>query len=205
MAKQNKQLVWHNHSITREQREQLHGHKAAVIWFSGLSGSGKSTLAGALEQELHAKNMSTYLLDGDNVRLGLCQDLGFSCADRRENIRRVGEVAALMLEAGLVVITAFISPQRDQREAVRQCVGKQHFIEIFLDTPLDVCEARDPKGLYRQARAGQIKHFTGIDAQYQAPLSPQLHLQGERETSQLVKEIIHYLDSKAILPQINLN
>jgi adenylylsulfate kinase len=192
-------LVWHSHTINREQREQLHGHKAAVIWFTGLSGSGKSTLAGELEQALYTRKISTCLLDGDNVRHGLCQDLGFSVVDRRENIRRVGEVAGLMLDAGLLVITAFISPQRAEREAVRQRLGDGNFIEIFLDTPLEVCEARDPKGLYQKARAGQIQNFTGIDAEYQAPIAPQLHLHGERPLKELVQEVIQYLENQTII------
>ena len=143
-------VVWHPHAVTRADREARNGHRGAVLWFTGLSGSGKSTVAGALEQALHGLGVSTYLLDGDNVRHGLCRDLGFSDEDRRENIRRVGEVAKLMVDAGLVVLTAFISPHRAERQMVREMLGDDRFIEVFVDTPLAICEARDPKGLYKK-------------------------------------------------------
>lgn len=143
-------VVWHPHAVTRADREARNGHKGVVLWFTGLSGSGKSTVAGALEQALHAHGVSTYLLDGDNVRHGLCRDLGFSDDDRRENIRRVGEVAKLMVDAGLVVLTAFISPHRAERQMVRELLDEDRFIEVFVDTPLAVCEVRDPKGLYKK-------------------------------------------------------
>ncbi len=151
MAQHDENVVWHAHPVTAAQREQLHGHRGAVLWFTGLSGSGKSTVAGALEEALHQLGVSTYLLDGDNVRHGLCSDLGFSNDDRKENIRRVGEVAKLMVDAGLVVLTAFISPHRAERQMVREQLGAGRFIEVFVDTPLEVCEARDPKGLYKKA------------------------------------------------------
>jgi len=161
-------------SISREDRERLNGHKSRVIWFTGLSGAGKSILANALEKELHAQGRRTYILDGDNVRLGLNKDLGFTDADRVENIRRVAEVAKLMMDAGLVVMTAFISPFRAEREMARELIGAEHFIEVFVDTPLDVCEQRDPKGLYKLARNGHLINMTGINSPYEAPIAPHL-------------------------------
>ncbi len=160
-------------SIAREHREHLNGHKGKVIWFTGLSGSGKTTFANALEQELYARGKRTYILDGDNVRLGLNKDLGFTVGDRVENIRRLAEVAKLMMDAGLVVITAFISPFRAEREMARELIGAENFLEVFVDAPLEVCEQRDPKGLYKKARAGQIPNMTGINSPYEVPLSPQ--------------------------------
>jgi len=159
-------------SITRENRERLNGHKGRVIWFTGLSGSGKSTLANALEKELHAQGERTYILDGDNIRQGLNKDLGFTDADRVENIRRVAEVAKLMMDAGLIVMTAFISPFRAEREMARELIGNENFTEVFVDTPLEVCEQRDPKGLYKKARRGQLPNMTGINSPYEPPLSP---------------------------------
>ncbi|WP_058913489.1 adenylyl-sulfate kinase [Entomohabitans teleogrylli] len=199
MAEHDENVVWHPHPVTREQREQLHGHRGVVLWFTGLSGSGKSTVAGALEQALHQLGVSTYLLDGDNVRHGLCSDLGFSDDDRRENIRRVGEVASLMVDAGLVVLTAFISPHRAEREMVRERVGDGRFYEIFVDTPLAICESRDPKGLYRKARAGELRNFTGIDAVYEAPLQPEIHLDGEQLVTNLVARLLDLLRSDDII------
>ncbi|MRT03834.1 adenylyl-sulfate kinase [Ewingella americana] len=192
-------VIWHPHAVTRADREQKHGHKGVVLWFTGLSGSGKSTVAGALEQALHAIGVSTYLLDGDNVRHGLCRDLGFSDDDRRENIRRVGEVAKLMVDAGLVVLTAFISPHRAERDMVRDLLDKDQFIEIFVDTPLAICEARDPKGLYKKARAGELKNFTGIDSVYQAPEAPDVHLDGEQLVTHLVPQLLDVLRRHAII------
>ncbi|WP_312315516.1 adenylyl-sulfate kinase [Atlantibacter sp.] len=193
MAAHDENVVWHSHLVTREAREKLHGHRGVVLWFTGLSGSGKSTLAGALETALHERGVSTYLLDGDNVRHGLCSDLGFSEADRKENIRRVGEVANLMVDAGLVILTAFISPHRAERDMVRQRVGEGRFIEVFVDTPLAVCEARDPKGLYKKARAGELPNFTGIDAVYEAPIHPEIHLDGEQLVTNLIAQILDLL------------
>ena len=161
-------------SITREDRERLNGHKGKVIWFTGLSGSGKSTLANALEKELHAQGKRTYILDGDNVRQDLNKDLGFTDADRVENIRRVAEVAKLMMDAGLIVMTAFISPFRAEREMARELIGAENFIEVFVDTPLEVCEQRDPKGLYKKARSGLIPNMTGINSPYEPPSNPDL-------------------------------
>lgn len=165
-------------SITRAQREQLHGHPGAVIWMTGLSGAGKSTIANALEVVLHRQQIRTCLLDGDNLRLGLNRDLGFAAADRVENVRRLMEVAGLMLDAGLVVICAAISPFEREREAARARIGAERFIEVYVDTPLATCEARDPKGLYGKARAGQIEHFTGISSPYEAPRQPDVRIDG---------------------------
>jgi bifunctional enzyme CysN/CysC len=163
-------------SITREDRERLNGHPCKVIWFTGLSGSGKSTIANALEKELHAQGRRTYILDGDNIRQGLNKDLGFTDADRIENIRRVAEVAKLMMDAGLIVMTAFISPFRAEREMARELIGTKQFIEVFVDTPLEVCEQRDPKGLYKKARSGQLPNMTGINSPYERPLNPECML-----------------------------
>lgn len=193
MAQHDDNVIWHHHTLIREDREALHGHKGVVVWFTGLSGSGKSTVAGALEVALHQLGVSTWLLDGDNVRHGLCRDLGFSDEDRRENIRRVGEVAALMVDAGLVVLTAFISPHRAERQAVRERVGEGRFIEVFVDTPLATCEARDPKGLYKKARAGELRQFTGIDSVYEAPLQPEIRLDGEQLVTNLVDQLLDLL------------
>ncbi|WP_224653062.1 adenylyl-sulfate kinase [Pectobacterium versatile] len=192
-------VVWHAHDVTRESRETLHGHQGVVIWFTGLSGSGKSTLAGALEQVLHQRGVSTYLLDGDNVRHGLCRDLGFTDDDRRENIRRVGEVAKLMVDAGLVVLTAFISPHRAERKMVQDLLGEGQFIEVFVDTPLATCEARDPKGLYKKARAGELRNFTGIDSAYEAPEAPDSHLDGEQLVTNLTDQLLDLLGKRAII------
>ncbi|EMH4163640.1 adenylyl-sulfate kinase [Pluralibacter gergoviae] len=199
MAAHDENVVWHPHPVTREQREQLHGHRGVVLWFTGLSGSGKSTVAGALEEALHRLGVSTYLLDGDNVRHGLCRDLGFSDADRKENIRRVGEVASLMVEAGLVVLTAFISPHRAERQMVRDRLGEGSFFEVFVDTPLGVCEDRDPKGLYKKARAGELRNFTGIDSAYEAPESPEIHLDGQQLVTNLVNQLLDLLRQHDII------
>ncbi|EMS9951100.1 adenylyl-sulfate kinase [Enterobacter hormaechei subsp. xiangfangensis] len=193
MATHDENVVWHPHPVTVAQREQLHGHRGVVLWFTGLSGSGKSTVAGALEEALHQQGVSTYLLDGDNVRHGLCSDLGFSDEDRKENIRRVGEVASLMADAGLVVLTAFISPHRAERQMVRERVGQNRFIEVFVDTPLAICEARDPKGLYKKARAGELRNFTGLDSVYEAPESPEIHLEGQQLVTNLVSQLLDLL------------
>jgi len=168
-------------SITREDRVRLNGHKGKVIWFTGLSGSGKSTLANALEKELHAQGKRTYILDGDNIRQGLNKDLGFTDADRVENIRRVAEVAKLMMDAGLIVMTAFISPFRAEREMARELIGNENFIEVFVDTPLEVCEQRDPKGLYMKARSGQLPNMTGINSPYEPPRTPDCILTNENK------------------------
>ena len=167
---------WQHIDVTRERRAELKHQKPAVLWLTGLSGAGKSTIANLVDAKLASMNKHTFLLDGDNVRHGLNKDLGFSDEDRVENIRRVGEVAKLMADAGLIVITAFISPFRAERDAVRSILREGEFFEIFIDTPLEVAEARDPKGLYKKARSGQLPNFTGIDSPYEPPLSPELRI-----------------------------
>ena len=168
-------------SITRQDRERLNGHKGMVIWFMGLCGSGKTTIANALEIELHRQGKRTYILDGDNIRQGLNRDLGFTEADRVENIRRIADVAKLMMDAGLIVMAAFISPFQREREMARELIGTDLFVEIFVDTPLDVCEARDPKGLYKKARNGQLPNMTGINSPYEPPLAPELGRMGHKQ------------------------
>ena len=169
-------IVRHEGVVTRADRERLLGQRGCVAWFTGLSGSGKSTVSRVVEEKLAADGRLVYVLDGDNVRHGLCADLGFSDDDRKENIRRIGHVAALMADTGAIVLTAFISPFRSDRQQVRDVVGDHDFLEVFVDAPLDVCESRDPKGLYKKARAGQIPEFTGISSPYEPPESPAVHL-----------------------------
>jgi adenylylsulfate kinase len=193
-------IVWHHYAVTKATRSEQKKHKPCILWFTGYSGSGKSTVAGALESALQQSGVHTYLLDGDNVRHGLCKDLGFSNEDRVENIRRVGEVAKLMVDAGLVVLTAFISPFRAERDMVRQLVADGEFIEVFLDTPLDVCETRDPKGLYKKARAGEIKHFTGIDSDYEPPVNPDVRLDTSRlALNESINTLLSYLKERQII------
>jgi len=192
--------VWHEPTIFRADREKLNGHKSAIIWFTGLSGSGKSTLAHAVEEELHKMRIHTFVLDGDNIRQGLCKDLGFSDKDRNENIRRIGEVSKLMLDAGIIVMTAFISPFRKDRQIARDLVEKGDFIEIYCKAPLDVCENRDPKGLYKKARAGLIPEFTGISSPYEEPLVPELTIGTESlSVEESVAKIIKYLTERKII------
>ena len=193
-------IVWHQHAVSKQSRSELKGQKPLVIWFTGLSGAGKSTLAGALEQALAVEGKHTYLLDGDNVRHGLCGDLGFDDAARQENIRRVGEVAKLMVDAGLIVLTAFISPFRAERDLVRNLLGADEFVEVFVDAPLAVCEERDPKGLYKKARAGEIRNFTGIDSAYEAPEQPEIHLlNAGKSVEALVDELLTALRQRGLL------
>ena len=169
-------IIPNQFSVSKNQRSLLNNHGSFLIWFTGLSGSGKSTIANALEKELHKMNISTYLLDGDNVRMGLNSDLSFSPADRRENIRRIAEVSSLMIDGGLVVLSAFISPYKNDREFVKNTVKDENFIQIYVDTPLAVCKTRDPKGLYIKAEKGLIKNFTGISAPYETPENPDLKI-----------------------------
>jgi adenylylsulfate kinase len=193
-------ITWHGHNVSKENRATQKNQKPCILWFTGLSGSGKSTLANALEQRLFELGHHTYLLDGDNVRHGLNKDLGFSDADRVENIRRIGEVAKLFVDAGLIVMTAFISPFRSDRDMVRKLVGEGEYLEIFVDTPLEVCEARDPKGLYKKARAGQIKHFTGLDSPYEAPDVPEVRLEtAEEDVNGCVTKILTFLQRAGYL------
>lgn len=180
--------VWHHATVTRFRREQLNGHHGAVIWFTGLSGSGKSTLAHEVEERLHRGGARTFVFDGDNVRHGLCADLGFSMADRSENIRRIGELAKFFVEAGVIALTAFISPLRKDRERVRDRIGAKDFIEIYCRCPIEVCESRDVKGLYRRARLGEVKNFTGISSPYEEPEQPDLILDSGADSLELCVE-----------------
>ena len=187
-------IVWHESQIDKNQRAKQKYQKPCIIWFTGLSGSGKSTLANALEVKLYELGCHTYLLDGDNVRHGLNNDLGFAEKDRVENIRRVGEVAKLFIESGTIVLTAFISPFIEDRDSVRALVEDDEFIEVFVDTPLEVCEQRDPKGLYKKAREGEIANFTGISSPYEKPIKPELHIINDKiEIEDNVDMIIEYL------------
>lgn len=189
--------AWHNHPIDKLIRSEMKQQVPFLLWFTGLSGSGKSTLAGAVERELSRRSRHTYLLDGDNVRHNLCGDLHFSDIDRSENIRRVGAISNLMLDAGLIVLAAFISPFKCDREKIRNSLKKGEFIEIFLDVPINVCEKRDPKGLYSKARAGNIKEFTGIDSPYEPPLSADLVINtAENSIAESVHEIITFLEQR---------
>lgn len=196
----NQNTVWHEPTVTRTQRETLNEHRSCILWFTGLSGSGKSTLAHALEERLYQLGQRTYVLDGDNIRKGLCGDLGFSEEDRTENIRRIGEVAKLMIDAGLIVMTAFISPFRRDREVARGLVDEGDFIEIFCDAPLRVCEERDVKGLYRKARAGEIPEFTGISSPYEKPPAPELTVDtGNAGIDECIQAIMGYLHEHGYL------
>ena len=192
-------IVWHNHAVTREMREQMNGHKAVILWFTGLSGSGKSTLALAVEEELHRRKRRTVVLDGDNVRHGLCGDLGFSDQDRVENIRRIGEMSKLFTDAGVMTLTAFISPFRADRARVRELVDEGRFIEIHCQCSLDVCEERDVKGLYKKAREGIIKEFTGISSPYEEPATPEIVVNTDQKTvAACVEQVMRYLDRQEI-------
>ena len=196
----NNNVVWHHATVTRQRREQQNGHRSAILWFTGLSGAGKSTLAHAVEEALHQRGCRTFVLDGDNVRHGLCKDLGFSTADRIENIRRVGEIAKLFMESGIIVLTAFILPFRADRERVRNMVEHGEFIEIYCDTPIEICEARDTKGLYEKARAGQIPEFTGISSPYETPKNPELAVNtGTDELDACVRRVIDELTRRSII------
>lgn len=193
-------IVWHAHRVDKLARSRLNGHRPAILWFTGLSGAGKSTIAGAVEELLHARGVRTYLLDGDNVRHGLCGDLGFSDRDRVENIRRIGELAKLFVDAGVVVLTAFISPFRADRTMVRQLVDSGEFIEIHINASLETCEARDPKGLYKKARAGEIRNFTGIDSAYEAPQSAEISLDsGALGIAEAAQQVVDYLAANGYL------
>jgi len=193
-------VVWHHATVTRARREQQNNHRGAILWFTGLSGAGKSTLAHAVEEELHQMGCRTFVLDGDNVRHGLCGDLGFSNEDRIENIRRVGEVAKLFMEAGIIVLTAFISPFRSDRERVRGMVEHGDFMEIFCDSSIEVCETRDVKGLYKKARAGQIAEFTGITSPYEAPENPELAVNtGAAELADCVAQVLKEMEHRGII------
>jgi adenylylsulfate kinase len=196
MRPKSRHIYWAEGAITRADRERLNGHRGATLWFTGLSGSGKSTLARALEAALFARGCRVYVLDGDNVRHGLNGDLGFSPQERTENIRRIGEVAKLFTDFGALAITAFISPYREDRNRVRQMLADGDFIEVYVDCALDVCEQRDPKGLYQKARRGEIPEFTGISAPYEAPESPELVLRTDALTpEECIDQLLRYLES----------
>lgn len=213
-------VTWHEHQVSRSERETMKGHKGCVIWFTGLSGSGKSTVANTLDHKLHRSGIHSAVLDGDNVRHalnagpGMLREshgdafaerfgLGFSAIDREENIRRIGAVAQLFSQAGIIALTAFISPYRQDRNRVRRTMGEGEFIEVLVDTPIEICETRDPKGLYKKARAGEIKGFTGIDDPYEAPLSPELRLDASvKPPETLADEVILYLVGRGIIPPI---
>jgi len=193
-------IVWHQGAVTRADRERLNGHRGATVWFTGLSGSGKSTVAVALEKALWERGVHAFVLDGDNVRHGLNKNLGFSPADRTENIRRIGEVAKLFTDAGIIALTAFISPYRADRDQVRALMKGGDFIEILVDCPVEVCEQRDVKGLYKKARAGEIKEFTGISAPYEAPSNPELTVPSHQLTVEAaVAKIVDYMQSKGVI------
>ncbi len=187
-------IVWHPHPVTKAQRSAQKQQRPCILWFTGLSGAGKSTIAGAVEEKLYQRGHHTYLLDGDNVRHGLNKDLGFTDKDRVENIRRIGETAKLFTDAGLIVLTAFISPFRADRNMVRALVGQGEFIEIYMDTPLEECEQRDPKGLYQKARQGLIKNFTGIDSEYEVPEAAEIVIKSaELSVEACADQVIDYL------------
>lgn len=193
-------VTWHSFPVDQQQRAEQKNQQPLVIWFTGLSGSGKSTIAGALEQILTSQGYHTYLLDGDNVRHGLCRDLGFSDEDRRENIRRVGEVARLAADAGLIVLATFISPFRDDRQIVRSLLPSEKFIEVFIDATITECIRRDPKGLYARAQRGDIKEFTGIDSPYEFPLRPEIRINTcQTSIIEAVNQLLGYLDQHDIL------
>ncbi|MGL4820778.1 MAG: adenylyl-sulfate kinase [Bacilli bacterium] len=193
-------IVWHNASVTRTDRNEKNGHASFVLWFTGLSGSGKSTVANATSALLFEQGHQVYVLDGDNVRHGLNKDLGFSETDRVENIRRIGEVSKLFVDAGTIVLTAFISPFRADRALVRELLGADHFVEVFVDCPLEECERRDVKGLYAKARRGEIKHFTGIDSPYEAPEAAEIIVRSDQlSVEQCAHSIVEYLYTRGLV------
>ncbi len=193
-------IKWHHGEVTPEQRRARQGHRGAVLWFTGLSGSGKSTLSNRVERRLHERGIFTYVLDGDNIRHGLNADLGFSPSDREENIRRIGEVARLFVDAGAIVLSAFISPYRGDRQKVRDRIREGAFVEVYLDVDVATCESRDPKGLYKKARAGEIQGFTGIDAPYEAPESPELRVDtGAMSLDDAADKVVGWLEANGYL------
>ena len=200
MTPSSENVTWFAGYLTHDEREALHGHKGAAVWFTGLSASGKSTIAHYLEKMLYRRKCSTYSFDGDNVRHGLCRDLGFSPDDRRENIRRIGEMVRLFVDAGILAITAFISPYRADREVVRKLVGEHRFFEVYVQCPVEVCAKRDPKGLYQRAMAGVIKEFTGVSAPYEVPENPSLVIHSEVVTPvEAAEDVIELLNRTRIL------
>ena len=195
-------IVWHHATVTRKRREELNQHKSVVLWFTGLSGSGKSTLAHALEEQLHQRGGRTYVFDGDNVRHGLCGDLGFSAEDRKENIRRIGEMAKLFVDAGIIALTAFISPFKDDRKNVRDLFQDDDFIEVYCHCSIEECERRDVKGLYKRARAGEISDFTGISSPYEVPENPEISIDTENQSlDECVEQLLEILIQRGVLQQ----
>ncbi|TMA53196.1 MAG: adenylyl-sulfate kinase [Deltaproteobacteria bacterium] len=195
-------IVWHPGAVTRADREELNGHRGCTVWLTGLSGSGKSTIAVALEKELWGRDVRAYILDGDNIRHGLNKNLGFSPTDRTENIRRIGEVAKLFTDGGMVALTAFISPYRADRDQVRALMKPGDFIEVFVECPVETCEARDVKGLYKKARAGEIPEFTGVSAPYEPPLQPELVIRtGDQSVEASVAQILGCLEQRGLIPR----
>ncbi|GIO09087.1 putative adenylyl-sulfate kinase [Brevibacillus reuszeri] len=193
-------IVWHPTTVTKTDRQQRTGHKSAILWFTGLSGAGKSTLANAVEYELHQRGLASYVLDGDNIRHGLNRGLGFGPDDRKENIRRIGEVAKLFVDAGVITLTAFISPYREDRELARSLVDEGEFIEVYVKCPLEECERRDVKGLYQKARNGEIIQFTGISSPYEEPVSAELVIESNEQTiEESVQRVIVYLEKRGVI------
>ena len=193
-------IVWHQAKVSKQDGHRLNQHKSCVLWFTGLSGSGKSTLSTEVEKELYQRGIRTYVLDGDNIRHGLNKDLGFSKEDRKENIRRIGEVAKLFVDAGIVTLTAFISPYIEDRATVRALFEKDEFIEVYVKCSIEECERRDPKGLYKKARLGEIKEFTGISAPYEEPVNPEIVVETDRESIETsVQKIVNYLFEKGLI------
>ncbi|MEW6143984.1 MAG: adenylyl-sulfate kinase [Thermodesulfobacteriota bacterium] len=193
-------VIPHNHEITKEDRRKLNGHGSVILWFTGLPSAGKSTLANEVEKKLISTGVRTFILDGDNVRMGLCKDLGFSEGDRAENIRRIGEVSKLFVNAGCIVLSAFVSPYRRDRDAVRALVEDGEFVEIYVKAPLEVCEQRDVKGLYKKAREGVIKGFTGIDDPYEEPLNPEITIETDKVSlAEGAEQILGYLSGRHVL------
>ncbi|MCI3194867.1 adenylyl-sulfate kinase [Bacillus sp. HU-1818] len=196
----NQHIVWHPTAVMKADRQKLNRHKSCVLWFTGLSGSGKSVMANAVDEKLYERGIQSYVLDGDNIRHGLNQDLGFRAEDRVENIRRIGEVAKLFVDSGQIILTAFISPFREDRKMVKEKFPREEFFEIYIKCPLNICEERDPKGLYKKARSGEIKHFTGIDSPYEAPLSPDLTIESDKiSIADAADLIINELHTKGII------
>ncbi|MCM3730350.1 adenylyl-sulfate kinase [Fictibacillus nanhaiensis] len=194
-------IIWHRTAVTKDERRKLNRHKSAVLWFTGLSGAGKSTIANAVEKSLYEKGLRTYLLDGDNIRHGINQDLGFSPGDRKENIRRIGEISKLFVDAGMIVITAFISPFRQDRKIARSLLEGEEFIEVYIKCSLDECEKRDPKGLYKKAKAGEIPGFTGISSPYEEPDKPEIIIESDKQSiKESVDQIVNYLVEKGYIP-----
>lgn len=197
-------IVWHQAAVSRQDRAALRGHGSAILWFTGLSGSGKSTMANGVNGELHRRGVAGYVLDGDNVRHGLCRDLGFTDADRVENIRRIGEVARLFLDAGIITLTAFVSPFQGDRDRARALAPPGDFLEIYCAADLATCEQRDPKGLYAKARAGRIKHFTGLDSPYEPPRNPELVIRtGDCSLQEGIDQVLSALEQRRLIPSLS--